>query len=48
MIGNRRQGWVLYGVMGALLHHVSAIVVVPEQAGTPLLAKAGIELRGHA
>ncbi|MGO9361390.1 MAG: potassium-transporting ATPase subunit KdpA [Xanthobacteraceae bacterium] len=44
MIGNRRQGWVLYGVMGALLMLVLPVVVVPEQAGTPLLAAAGIEL----
>jgi potassium-transporting ATPase potassium-binding subunit len=44
MIGNRRQGWVLYGVMGALLMLVLPLVIVPEQAGTPLLTKAGIEL----
>ena len=44
MIGNRRQGWVLYGVMGALLILFLPVVVVPEQAGTPLLAKAGIEM----
>jgi K+-transporting ATPase ATPase A chain len=44
MIGNRRQGWVLYGVMGALLILVLPVVILPEQAGTPLLAKAGIEL----
>jgi potassium-transporting ATPase potassium-binding subunit len=43
MIGNRRQGWVLYGVMGALLILFLPIVVIPEQAGTPMLAKAGIE-----
>jgi K+-transporting ATPase ATPase A chain len=43
MIGNRRQGWVLYGVMGALLIMVLPVVIVPEQAGTPLLANAGIE-----
>jgi len=43
MIGNRRQGWVLYGVMGALLLMFLPLVVMPEQAGTPLLAKAGIE-----
>src|ERR1019366_5508369 len=43
MIGNRRQAWVLYGVMGALLLMVLPVVVVSEQAGTPLLAKAGIE-----
>jgi K+-transporting ATPase ATPase A chain len=43
MIGNRRQGWVLYGVMGALLIILLPFVVVSEQAGTPLLAQAGIE-----
>jgi potassium-transporting ATPase potassium-binding subunit len=43
MIGNRRQGWVLYGVMGALLVLFLPVVIVSEQAGTPLLAKAGIE-----
>jgi K+-transporting ATPase ATPase A chain len=43
MIGNRRQAWVLYGVMGALLLMVLPVIVVSEQAGTPLLAKAGIE-----
>ena len=43
MIGNRRQGWVLYGVMGAMLIVFLPVIVVPEQAGTPLLAKAGIE-----
>jgi len=48
MIGNRRQGWVLYGVMGAMLIMFLPIVVVPEQAGTPLLAKAGIEMSAGA
>jgi potassium-transporting ATPase potassium-binding subunit len=43
MIGNRRQGWVLYGVMTAMLIMFLPVVVVPEQGGTPLLAKAGIE-----
>ena len=43
MIGNRRQSWVLYGVMSALLILFLPVVVVPEQSGTPLLAKAGIE-----
>jgi K+-transporting ATPase ATPase A chain len=48
MIGNRRQGWVLYGVMGALLLLFLPLVVVPEQAGTPLLARAGIETAATA
>ena len=43
MIGNRRQAWILYGVMGALLIIFLPFVVVSEQAGTPLLATAGIE-----
>ena len=48
MIGNRRQAWVLYGVMSALLFIFLPVVVVPEQAGTPLLAKAGIEMAATA
>jgi potassium-transporting ATPase potassium-binding subunit len=45
MIGNRRQAWVLYGVMGALLLVVLPITIASEQAGTPLLAQAGIDLQ---
>ena len=48
MIGNRRQGWVLYGVMAAMVLMFLPIVVVSEQAGTPLLARAGIETRAAA
>jgi len=44
MIGNRRQAWVLYGVMVALLLVVLPITLASEQAGTPILAHAGIEL----
>ena len=43
MIGNRRQAWILYGVMGALLLLVIPVAVLAEQAGTPALARAGIE-----
>jgi K+-transporting ATPase ATPase A chain len=43
MIGARRQGWVLYGVMGAMLVMVLPLAILPEQAGTPMLAAAGIE-----
>jgi potassium-transporting ATPase potassium-binding subunit len=42
MIGNRRQGWVLYGVMATLVIMFLPVVVVSEQAGTPLLANAGV------
>ena len=48
MIGNRRQGSVLYGVMAATLIMFLPAVVVPEQGGTPLLAKAGIETTATA
>jgi len=44
MIGNRRQAWILYGVMGMLLLMFLPVAVVSEQAGTPTLAQAGIEL----
>ena len=44
MIGNRRQGWVLYGVMAAMVLLFLPIAVLPEQAGTPTLASAGVEL----
>ena len=43
MIGNRRQGWVLYGVMGALLLVFLPVTIASEQAGDPILANAGIE-----
>ncbi|MGA2792675.1 MAG: potassium-transporting ATPase subunit KdpA [Roseiarcus sp.] len=43
MIGNRRQGWVLYGVMGSLMVLFLLLCVLPEQHGTPMLAGAGVE-----
>jgi K+-transporting ATPase ATPase A chain len=43
MIGNRRQGWVLYGVMGALMVMFLLLCVLPEQHGTPMLTGAGVE-----
>ncbi len=48
MIGSPRQGWVLYGVMSAMLIMFLPFVVVPEQAGTPLLTKVGIEMASSA
>ena len=48
MIGNRRQAWVLYGVMTAMVIMFLPIVVVSEQTGTPLLTKAGIETQASA
>ena len=43
MIGNRRQAWVLYGVMGTLLLIFLPVTLLSEQAGTQTLVKAGIE-----
>jgi len=45
MIGNARQAWVIYGVMGVLLLGFLAMTVLPEQAGTPLLHQAGVSLQ---
>ncbi|WOJ90579.1 potassium-transporting ATPase subunit KdpA [Methylocapsa polymorpha] len=43
MIGNRRQAWVLYGVMGSLVVLFLLLCVIPEQRSTPILRHAGIE-----
>jgi K+-transporting ATPase ATPase A chain len=44
MIGARRQGWLLYGVMGAMLLLFLPLTILPEQSGTPMLARIGIEV----
>ena len=43
MIGNRRQAWVLYGVMGGMLLLFLPLTIWAEQAGTPTLTAAGID-----
>jgi len=43
MISNRRQGWVLYGVMSVLVVVFLLFCVIPEQRGTPTLRQAGIQ-----
>jgi K+-transporting ATPase ATPase A chain len=48
MIGNRRQAWVLYGVMGSLLVIFLLLCVIPEQQGTPMLTSAGVETAATA
>jgi K+-transporting ATPase ATPase A chain len=48
MISNRRQAWVLYGVMGAMLLAMLPLAVIPEQVGTTTLARAGIETAATA
>ena len=44
MIGNRRQGWVLYAVMGTLLLIFLPVTIWAEQSGTPTLVHAGTEM----
>jgi K+-transporting ATPase ATPase A chain len=43
MIGDTRQGWALMAAMTILFVGFLAVCVLAEQAGNPLLAKAGIE-----
>jgi potassium-transporting ATPase potassium-binding subunit len=43
-VRNRRQGWVLYAVMGSLLLLFLPLTIVSEQAGTTTLANAGVEM----
>jgi potassium-transporting ATPase potassium-binding subunit len=45
MIGNRRQAFVLYGVLWTLFLLFLALCVVSEQHGTPMLANAGIDMQ---
>jgi len=48
MIGNRRQAWILYGIMAALLLMFMPVTLISEQGGTAMLTQAGIETRGTA
>ena len=48
MIGNRRQAWVLYGVMAAMVVMFVPIAPLFEQAGTPFLAQDGIDLQSSS
>jgi len=48
MIGNPRQAWVLYGVMGTLVVLFLLLCVIPEQNGTPMLRHAGVETAASA
>jgi potassium-transporting ATPase potassium-binding subunit len=43
MISNRRQAWVLYAIMAAMLFMLLPLAVIPEQLGTMTLARAGVE-----
>ena len=42
MIGNRRQGWALYGAMMAMFIVAVAVVYIAEQHGSPAQHHAGV------
>jgi K+-transporting ATPase ATPase A chain len=48
MIGKPRQGWIIYGIMGALVISFLPVAFLSEQSGTPMLAQAGIEMQPSA
>ena len=48
MVGNRRQGWALYGAMAAMLVAGIAVTYGAEQHGTPADHAAGIETAAAA
>lgn len=48
MIANRRQGWILYGIMGAMLIALLPLAGIAEQRGTTILTKAGVETTATA
>ncbi|MBV8135083.1 MAG: potassium-transporting ATPase subunit KdpA [Deltaproteobacteria bacterium] len=43
MIGNRRQAYILYGIMTVMLLGLLPLALLSEQRGTTTLARAGIE-----
>lgn len=43
MLGDRRQGWAIFAAMGILFVLMASVVISAEQAGTPMLASAGLD-----
>lgn len=43
MVGNTKQGWALWGAMGALALVGIVVCTAAEQAGTPHLSRAGVD-----
>jgi K+-transporting ATPase ATPase A chain len=43
MVGSRRQGWALFAAMAVIWVVMTATVVVAEQAGNPIVARAGVD-----
>jgi len=43
LVGSRRQGWALFAAMALIWAGMTATVVVAEQAGNPIVARAGAD-----
>jgi K+-transporting ATPase ATPase A chain len=46
LVGSRRQGWALFAAMAVLWAAMTATVMVAEQAGNPIVARAGVAQAG--
>ena len=43
LVGSRRQGWALFAAMAIILASATATVILAEQAGNPIVARAGAD-----
>ena len=43
LVGSRRQGWALFAAMAVIWAAMTATVIVAEQAGNPIVARAGVD-----
>jgi K+-transporting ATPase ATPase A chain len=43
LVGSRRQGWALFAAMALIWAAMTAAVIVAEQAGNPIVARAGAD-----
>jgi potassium-transporting ATPase potassium-binding subunit len=46
LVGSRRQGWALFAAMAVIWAAMTATAVVAEQAGNPIVARAGVAQPG--
>jgi K+-transporting ATPase ATPase A chain len=43
LVGSRRQGWALFAAMAVIWAAMTATVIVAEQAGNPIMERAGVD-----
>jgi potassium-transporting ATPase potassium-binding subunit len=43
LVGSRRQGWAVFGAMAVIWAAMTATAIVAEQAGNPIVARAGVD-----